>query len=217
MRVHICAVGRLRKGPERDLYDDYLTRFDRTGRALALGRCRDVIWQNGLAPYAGPRDAGRTAIPRGFNFIRRPLSPRLKLPVRYAKTGQTPIRSSPMSTPKPVVLCILDGWGIGQTTTGNAPALAHTPNFDAIMQGPNAQLLTHGNDAGLPKGQMGNSEVGHTNIGATTAGTVCKPPMPRWSRARVTLPPTRNRPLIPHMPQIKPMTLYAQIAQRRHL
>ncbi|MEL6838860.1 MAG: 23S rRNA (pseudouridine(1915)-N(3))-methyltransferase RlmH [Pseudomonadota bacterium] len=37
MRVHICAVGRLRKGPERDLYDDYLTRFDRTGRAHALG------------------------------------------------------------------------------------------------------------------------------------------------------------------------------------
>lgn len=37
MRVHICAVGRLRHGPERDLYDDYLTRFDRTGRALALG------------------------------------------------------------------------------------------------------------------------------------------------------------------------------------
>lgn len=37
MRVHICAVGRLRKGPERDIYDDYLTRFDRTGRALALG------------------------------------------------------------------------------------------------------------------------------------------------------------------------------------
>ena len=37
MRVTICAVGRLRKGPERDLYDDYLTRFDRTGRALVLG------------------------------------------------------------------------------------------------------------------------------------------------------------------------------------
>ena len=37
MRVTICAVGRLRKGPERNLYDDYLTRFDRTGRALALG------------------------------------------------------------------------------------------------------------------------------------------------------------------------------------
>ncbi|WP_424177504.1 23S rRNA (pseudouridine(1915)-N(3))-methyltransferase RlmH [Yoonia sp. TsM2_T14_4] len=37
MRVQICAVGRLRQGPERNLYDDYLTRFDRTGRALALG------------------------------------------------------------------------------------------------------------------------------------------------------------------------------------
>jgi len=37
MRLHICAVGRLRKGPERDLFDDYQTRFDRTGRALALG------------------------------------------------------------------------------------------------------------------------------------------------------------------------------------
>src|SRR5574343_1160643 len=37
MRVHLCAVGRLRAGPERDLMDDYVTRFDRTGRALALG------------------------------------------------------------------------------------------------------------------------------------------------------------------------------------
>jgi len=71
-----------------------------------------------------------------------------------------------MSIPKPVVLCILDGWGLRAETEGNAPALAKTPNFDRIMQGPNAQLLTHGRDAGLPTGQMGNSEVGHTNIGA---------------------------------------------------
>jgi 2,3-bisphosphoglycerate-independent phosphoglycerate mutase len=71
-----------------------------------------------------------------------------------------------MPTPKPVVLCILDGWGLSDVRDGNAPLLANTPNFDAIMQGPHAQLLTHGNDAGLPKGQMGNSEVGHTNIGA---------------------------------------------------
>ena len=71
-----------------------------------------------------------------------------------------------MSAPKPVVLCILDGWGLRQGAEGNAPKLAHTPHFDAIMQGPHARLLTHGNDAGLPTGQMGNSEVGHTNIGA---------------------------------------------------
>ncbi|MEJ6404105.1 2,3-bisphosphoglycerate-independent phosphoglycerate mutase [Yoonia sp. 2307UL14-13] len=71
-----------------------------------------------------------------------------------------------MSVPKPVVLCILDGWGLREDSTANAPVLADTPNFDAIMQGPHAQLITHGNDAGLPTGQMGNSEVGHTNIGA---------------------------------------------------
>ena len=68
---------------------------------------------------------------------------------------------------KPVVLCILDGWGISQDTNGNAPALADTPNFDQFLATcPNAQLITHGPVVGLPKGQMGNSEVGHTNIGA---------------------------------------------------
>lgn len=72
-----------------------------------------------------------------------------------------------MSAPKPVVLCILDGWGKRAEAEGNAPKLAKTPNFDRIMdECPNAQLLTHGPDAGLPSGQMGNSEVGHTNIGA---------------------------------------------------
>ncbi|WP_026758662.1 2,3-bisphosphoglycerate-independent phosphoglycerate mutase [Sediminimonas qiaohouensis] len=72
-----------------------------------------------------------------------------------------------MNTPKPVVLCILDGWGLSEQREANAPALADTPNFDAIMQqGPNSQLITHGPDVGLPSGQMGNSEVGHTNIGA---------------------------------------------------
>jgi len=69
--------------------------------------------------------------------------------------------------PKPVVLCILDGWGIGPTEADNAPLLARTPNFDRILADcPHATLVTHGRDAGLPDGQMGNSEVGHTNIGA---------------------------------------------------
>ncbi|WP_170435717.1 2,3-bisphosphoglycerate-independent phosphoglycerate mutase [Ruegeria arenilitoris] len=72
-----------------------------------------------------------------------------------------------MSAPKPVVLCILDGWGLSEDTQANAPYLAQTPTFDAIMtKGPHARLITHGPDVGLPSGQMGNSEVGHTNIGA---------------------------------------------------
>ncbi|WP_353329615.1 2,3-bisphosphoglycerate-independent phosphoglycerate mutase [Phaeobacter sp. NW0010-22] len=72
-----------------------------------------------------------------------------------------------MNTPKPVVLCILDGWGVSDVTEANAPHLAKTPTFDAMMEnGPHAQLITYGPDVGLPTGQMGNSEVGHTNIGA---------------------------------------------------
>jgi 2,3-bisphosphoglycerate-independent phosphoglycerate mutase len=72
-----------------------------------------------------------------------------------------------MSFPKPVVLCILDGWGIGASPEGNAPLLASTPNMDRLMADcPCATLTTFGPDVGLPCGQMGNSEVGHTNIGA---------------------------------------------------
>ena len=72
-----------------------------------------------------------------------------------------------MSTSKPVVLCILDGWGLSETREANAPVLADTPHFDRLMATcPHATLITHGPDVGLPIGQMGNSEVGHTNIGA---------------------------------------------------
>ncbi|MFK7875757.1 MAG: 2,3-bisphosphoglycerate-independent phosphoglycerate mutase [Paracoccaceae bacterium] len=68
---------------------------------------------------------------------------------------------------KSFVLCILDGWGLSDQDHGNAPRLAETPVMDGLMQTcPNATLITHGPDVGLPKGQMGNSEVGHTNIGA---------------------------------------------------
>ena len=72
-----------------------------------------------------------------------------------------------MSKPTPVVLCILDGWGLRDDPLNNAPAMAATPTYDRIMETcPRATLVTHGPDVGLPTGQMGNSEVGHTNIGA---------------------------------------------------
>ena len=68
---------------------------------------------------------------------------------------------------KLVMLAILDGWGINDKEEGNAVKMAKTPNLDAIMkQYPNTKIKTSGLDVGLPKGQMGNSEVGHTNIGA---------------------------------------------------
>ncbi len=72
-----------------------------------------------------------------------------------------------MTTPKPVVLCILDGWGLRDEVENNAVALASTPTFDRIMaECPASTLATFGPDVGLPVGQMGNSEVGHMNIGA---------------------------------------------------
>ena len=72
-----------------------------------------------------------------------------------------------MTVPKPVVLCILDGWGLRAETKDNAVALADTPTFDHIMATcPSSTLFTYGPDVGLPVGQMGNSEVGHMNIGA---------------------------------------------------
>jgi 2,3-bisphosphoglycerate-independent phosphoglycerate mutase len=72
-----------------------------------------------------------------------------------------------MPAPKPVVLCILDGWGIGPNPATSAPAQAHVPTFNHLWATcPQATLTTFGPDVGLPTGQMGNSEVGHTNIGA---------------------------------------------------
>ncbi len=86
-----------------------------------------------------------------------------------------------MTIPKPVVLCILDGWGLSEAEAGNAPRLARTPNFDAAMATcPNATLVTHGLEVGLPEGQMGNSEVGHLNIGA---GRVIEMDLRRIDRA----------------------------------
>jgi 2,3-bisphosphoglycerate-independent phosphoglycerate mutase len=72
-----------------------------------------------------------------------------------------------MSAQKPVVLCILDGWGIGPDPSASAPAMANVPHFNGLWAScPHSTLTTFGPDVGLPRGQMGNSEVGHTNIGA---------------------------------------------------
>ena len=80
-------------------------------------------------------------------------------------------------TPRPVMLVILDGWGWREDPADNAVAQANTPTFDRLWaRGPRAFLDTSGLDVGLPRGQMGNSEVGHTNIGA---GRVVMQELPR--------------------------------------
>jgi 2,3-bisphosphoglycerate-independent phosphoglycerate mutase len=72
-----------------------------------------------------------------------------------------------MSRPKPLVLIILDGWGYRAETKANAIALARKPTYDRLLhEYPNTLIHTSGPFVGLPEGQMGNSEVGHLNIGA---------------------------------------------------
>lgn len=68
---------------------------------------------------------------------------------------------------KKVLLMILDGWGVTQNDAVSAVAQANTPFIDSLYKKyPHAELLTHGMNVGLPEGQMGNSEVGHMNLGA---------------------------------------------------
>jgi 2,3-bisphosphoglycerate-independent phosphoglycerate mutase len=72
-----------------------------------------------------------------------------------------------MSRPKPLILTILDGWGYRAETKANAIALARKPTYDRLLREyPNTLIHTSGPFVGLPDGQMGNSEVGHLNMGA---------------------------------------------------
>jgi 2,3-bisphosphoglycerate-independent phosphoglycerate mutase len=72
-----------------------------------------------------------------------------------------------VNRPKPLILIILDGWGYRAETKANAIALARKPIFDRLLREyPNTLIHTSGPFVGLPEGQMGNSEVGHLNIGA---------------------------------------------------
>ena len=83
----------------------------------------------------------------------------------------------PVQQRRPVMLVILDGFGWREDASNNAVALARTPTFDRLRAtGPTAFLRTCGRDVGLPDGQMGNSEVGHLNIGA---GRVVMQELPR--------------------------------------
>src|SRR5579864_6650917 len=78
-----------------------------------------------------------------------------------------PARAPMAKRPQPIVLTVLDGWGYRAETRGNAIALARKPAYDELIRKfPNTLIHTSGPFVGLPEGQMGNSEVGHLNIGA---------------------------------------------------
>ena len=83
--------------------------------------------------------------------------------------------------PKPVFLCILDGWGYREEKSNNAIEMGETPVWHHMFKDyPHTLVKTSGLSVGLPEGQMGNSEVGHTNIGA---GRVVMQDLPKISLA----------------------------------
>ncbi|MEE3025909.1 MAG: 2,3-bisphosphoglycerate-independent phosphoglycerate mutase, partial [Pseudomonadota bacterium] len=87
----------------------------------------------------------------------------------------------PSDQPHPVILCIMDGWGLRDSADANAVAMAATPAYDALLaRWPHARLAASGPDVGLPDGQVGNSEVGHMNIGA---GRIVMQDLPRINAA----------------------------------
>ncbi len=78
-----------------------------------------------------------------------------------------------MARPRPLILTILDGWGFSPAVEGNAIAAARKPTYDKLLREyPNTLIQTSGPSVGLPEGQMGNSEVGHLNIGAGRVSTM---------------------------------------------
>src|SRR5438876_1661055 len=87
---------------------------------------------------------------------------------RYDSARRTPVFWFAMAKrPQPLVLTVLDGWGYRAETKGNAIALARKPAYDELVRKfPNTLIQTSGPFVGLPEGQMGNSEVGHMNMGA---------------------------------------------------
>jgi len=90
------------------------------------------------------------------------IKPKRSFVIQFKKT-----KMAHMPAHKPVALIILDGWGLAPPSESNAVSLARTPHFDRIWQHcPKTTLNASGEAVGLPEGQMGNSEVGHTNLGA---------------------------------------------------
>ncbi|NVJ99646.1 MAG: 2,3-bisphosphoglycerate-independent phosphoglycerate mutase [Alphaproteobacteria bacterium] len=104
-------------------------------------------------------------------------------------------------SPKPVVLCILDGWGYRDQTADNAIKLANTPTYDRLWTSvPRAWLQTSGLAVGLPDGQMGNSEVGHMNLGG---GRVVLQDLPRIDEAVETGALAQNSELVTFIEKMK--------------
>ncbi len=164
---------------------------DLTGYHWGLTRKRAILgWEagrrgRGVRRLGGPQIAARLTIPapspRYGEYAVRNVSAQAELskwPILVS------LKDIDMQKRRPVMLVIMDGWGWREEPADNAVLQARTPVFDRLWSTcPRAFLRTSGRDVGLPDGQMGNSEVGHLNIGA---GRVVMQDLPRISDAIAT-------------------------------
>lgn len=123
------------------------------------------------SPESPESPSAPTQLPPTLLVPQAPPQPTLSQPSRpVIRSGQPFSNNYPKKIyegPKPTVLLILDGWGIGPENAGNAIALANTPNIDGYWATyPHTQLAASGQAVGLPQGEDGNTETGHLNIGA---------------------------------------------------
>src|SRR3989338_2995933 len=103
--------------------------------------------------------------------------------------------------PKPVVLVVLDGWGIATPYAGNAMGLASTPNIKSyLIKYPSATLMASGEGVGLPWGEAGNSEVGHLNLGL---GRILYQSLPRINKTIADHSFYSNKTLLKAIEQVK--------------
>ena len=115
--------------------------------------------------WFNPRHTARRAAGGSYAPLR--YNPTATAPGHLPEVTGTNVVSNPAARPKPVVLLILDGWGHRDDPTDNALAQATLPNWHALLAScPHTLIHTEGRHVGLPDGQMGNSEVGHMNLGA---------------------------------------------------
>ncbi len=140
------------------------TQSTRTSASSSIAAC--------AAAASRTRISGFAFMSQTCQFVRKDTRP-----AHGAWQSAESARDSEMPTHRPVMLVILDGWGWREERADNAVLQARTPTFDRLWATcPHALLHTSGKDVGLPPGQMGNSEVGHLNIGA---GRVVMQELPR--------------------------------------
>ena len=114
--------------------------------------------------------------------------------------------------PKPIVLIVLDGWGIATPYAGNAIGLADTPNIKSyLLKYPSTTLVASGEGVGLPWGESGNSEVGHLNLGL---GRILYQSLPRINKMIADRSFYKNKVLLKAIEQAESVILYMEGLRR---